>query len=212
MREPPTTNNKNQHRKSLPPLTHGCWFFVGCRYTWQSRSLLGKGKKYRETSDKCTPHTKTIQKLCQQQKKTCSWFQQAHCVCPFHHQPATCEKTFHRNHFCPLRWQLCSGSWWTPLSQVKGVPVCHTNRNKSVNGILLCNSRSWPFPKENEGKEMLEDQLCKTLGMIFVADWRFAGYLFPALLFKGFIAIYSISYIQWDWSLQCFFCGVGIKS
>ena len=56
------------------------------------------------------------------------------------------KKTFHRNHFCPLRWQLCSGSWWTPLSQVKGVSVCHTNRNKSVNGILLCNSRSWPFP------------------------------------------------------------------
>lgn len=32
----------------------------------KSRLLLGKGKKYRETSDKCTPHTKTIQKLCQQ--------------------------------------------------------------------------------------------------------------------------------------------------
>ena len=125
--------------KSLPPLKKWlffCWMMIYLAI--KSRLVLGKGKKYIETS---VPATKTHAS----KKKQHALDSSKPILLVLSTGPSArhmWKDFFIETMFAPLRWQLCSGSWWTPLSQVEG----YEPYGKSVKGILLFNFRSWPFP------------------------------------------------------------------
>ena len=100
--------------------------------------------------------------------------------------PPHVKRLFIETIFAPLRWQLCSGSWCCRHWAKWRVCRCAIQTETSLwrESCFVTPGRGL-FQKKMKEKRCLKINCARHWACFFVADWRFAGYLFPALLFKG---------------------------